>query len=149
MFTPKQEEGVRIESGSVAQPQHVQERLATDMVGPVLALARKPVPNSIAAAVQFPSPSANGLVLDKLKQEKPKGSSSNSMDGAKMGVDGALPKKKVRRKPEQELDGTHPRSEKLHPQSSGERHKSLKHASGLPQKLNLQSSAPPSLEPSS
>jgi ubinuclein len=87
--------------------------------------------------------------LDKLKQEKPKGSSSNSMDGAKMGVDGALPKKKVKRKPEQELDGTHPRSEKLHPQSSGERHKSLKHASGLPQKLNLQSSAPPSFEPSS
>ncbi|XP_073260623.1 ubinuclein-1 isoform X2 [Populus alba] len=142
MLTPKQEEGVRIESGSVAQP-HVQERLATDMVGPVLALARKPVPNSIAAAAQFPSPSANGLVVDKLKQEKPKGSSSNSMDGAKMGVDGALPKKKVKRKPEQELDGTHPRSEKLHPQSSGERHKSLKHASGLPQKLNLQSSAPP------
>ncbi|KAB5568560.1 hypothetical protein DKX38_002353 [Salix brachista] len=105
MLTPRQEEGVRIESGSVAQPQHVQERLATDPVGPVLALASKPVPNSTAAFVQVPSPSANSLVGDKLKQEKPKGSSSNSMDGAKMGVDGALPKKKVKRKPELELDG--------------------------------------------
>ncbi|KAJ6337361.1 hypothetical protein OIU76_007103 [Salix suchowensis] len=118
MLTPRQEEGVRIESGSVAQPQHVQERLATDPVGPVLALASKPVPNSTAAFVQ-------------------------------MGVDGALPKKKVKRKPELELDETHLRSEKLHPQCSGERHQSLKNASGLPQKLNLQSAAPPSFEPSS
>ncbi|CAK7346917.1 unnamed protein product [Dovyalis caffra] len=149
MLTPKQEEGVRVESSSVAQPQHVQERLATDAAGPVLALASKPVPNSMAAVVRVPSPSANGLVLDKLKQEKPKGSSSNSMDEAKMGVDGGLTKKKVKRKPEQELDETHLRSEKLHPQSGGERHKSLKHASGLSQKLNLQSSAPPSFEPSS
>ncbi|KAJ6335728.1 hypothetical protein OIU78_012358 [Salix suchowensis] len=114
MLTPRQEEGVRIESGSVAQPQNVQERLATDPVGPVLALASKPVPNSTAAFVQ-------------------------------MGVDGALPKKKVKRKPELELDETHLRSEKLHPQSSGERHQSLKNASGLPQKLNLQSAAPPSV----
>jgi ubinuclein len=87
--------------------------------------------------------------VDKLK-EKPKGSSSNSMDESKMGVDGALTKKKVKRKPEQELDETHLRSEKLHPQSSGERHKSLKHASVLPpQKLNLPSTAPSSFEPSS
>ncbi|KAG5250828.1 ubinuclein [Salix suchowensis] len=112
MLTPRQEEGVRIESGSVAQPQMCKKG-------------------------------------DKLKQEKPKGSSSNSMDGAKMGVDGALPKKKVKRKPELELDETHLRSEKLHPQCSGERHQSLKNASGLPQKLNLQSAAPPSFEPSS
>ncbi|KAL9394522.1 hypothetical protein Peur_013807 [Populus x canadensis] len=148
MLTLKQEEVVRAESGLVAQP-HVQERVAMEMAGPVLALASKPVSNSAAASVRLPSPSANGLVVDKLK-EKPKGSSSNSMDESKMGVDGALTKKKVKRKPEQELDETHLRSEKLHPQSSGERHKSLKHASVLPpQKLNLPSTAPSSFEPSS
>ncbi|KAL9357551.1 hypothetical protein Peur_050804 [Populus x canadensis] len=148
MLTLKQEEGVRAESGLVAQP-HVQERVAMEMAGPVLALASKPVSNSAAASVRLPSPAANGLVVDKLK-EKPKGSSSNSMDESKMGVDGALTKKKVKRKPEQELDETHLRSEKLHPQSSGERHKSLKHASVLPpQKLNLPSTAPSSFEPSS
>ncbi|KAJ6774174.1 WOUND-RESPONSIVE FAMILY PROTEIN [Salix purpurea] len=156
MLTPKHEEGVQVESGLVAQP-HVQERLATEMAGPVLALASKPVSNSAVASVRLPSPSANGLVVDKLK-EKLKGSSSNSMDESKMGVDGALTKKKVKRKPEQESDETHLGSEKLHPQSSGERqhpqssgerHKSLKHASVLPQKLNPQSTAPSSFEPSS
>ena len=147
MLTHKHEEGDRVESGLVAQP-HVQERLATKMAGPVLALASKPVSNSAVASVRLPSPSANGFVVDKLK-EKLKGSSSNSMDESKMGVDGALTKKKVKRKPEQELDETHLGSEKLHPQSSGERHKSLKHASVLPQKLNLQSTAPSSFEPSS
>ncbi|XP_034889030.1 ubinuclein-1 isoform X2 [Populus alba] len=148
MLTLKQEEGVRAESGLVAQP-HVQERVAMEMAGPVLALASKPVSNSAAASVRLPSPSANGLVVDKLK-EKPKGSSSNSMDESKMGVDGAQTKKKVKRKPEQELDETHLRSEKLHPQSSGERNKSLKHASVLPpQKLNLPSTSPSSFEPSS
>ncbi|XP_011002437.1 PREDICTED: ubinuclein-1 isoform X2 [Populus euphratica] len=148
MLTLKQEEVVRAESGLVAQP-HVQERVAMEMAGPVLALASKPVSNSTAASVRLPSPSTNGLVVDKLK-EKPKGSSSNSMDESKMGVDGALTKKKVKRKPEQELDETHLRTEKLHPQSSGERHKSHKHASVLPpQKLNLPSTAPSSFEPSS
>ncbi|KAJ6306937.1 hypothetical protein OIU78_022108 [Salix suchowensis] len=147
MLTPKHEEGVQVESGLVAQP-HVQERLATEMAGPVLALASKPVSNSAVASVQLPSPSANGLVVDKLK-EKLKGSSSNYMDESKMGVDGALTKKKVKRKSEQESDETHLGSEKLHPQSSGERHKSLKHASVLPQKLNPQSTAPSSFEPSS
>lgn len=156
MLTPKHEEGVQVESGLVAQP-HVQERLATEMAGPVLALASKPVSNSAVASVRLPSPSANGLVVDKLK-EKMKGSSSNSMDESKMGVDGALTKKKVKRKPEQESDETHLGSEKLHPQSSGERqhpqssgerHKSLKHASVLPQKSNPQSTAPSSFEPSS
>ncbi|KAJ6735867.1 CAPZ-INTERACTING PROTEIN [Salix viminalis] len=156
MLTPKHEEGVQVESGLVAQP-HVQERLATEMAGPVLALASKPVSNSAVASVRLPSPSANGIVVDKLK-EKLKGSSSNSMDESKMGVDGALTKKKVKRKPEQESDETHLGSEKLHPQSSGERqqpqssgerHKSLKHASVVPQKLNPQSTAPSSFEPSS
>ncbi|KAJ6997935.1 ubinuclein-1-like isoform X1 [Populus alba x Populus x berolinensis] len=93
MLTLKQEEGVRAESGLVAQP-HVQERVAMEMAGPVLALASKPVSNSAAASVRLPSPSANGLVVDKLK-EKPKGSSSNSMDESKMGVDGAQTKKKL------------------------------------------------------
>ncbi|XP_057987087.1 ubinuclein-1 isoform X2 [Hevea brasiliensis] len=138
IMAPRLDETARVEAGSVAQQQYMRERLPTDTGGPVLALASKPVPNSSTAAVQVPSHSLNAPNLDRLKQEKPKGSSSNPIDEAKMGVDGALAKKKVKRKSEQELDETYFRSEKLHSQSSEERHKSLRQASGFPQKLNLQ-----------
>lgn len=149
MLAPKLEETARAEVGSVSQPQYVREKLSTDTVGPVLALASKSNPNSTTAAVRVPIPSITAPNLDRLKQEKPKGSLSNSMDELKMGVDGTLIKKKVKRRPEQELDDTHFRAEKLHSQSSEERHKSLKQTTGLPQKLNLQSTAPPSFEQSS
>ncbi|KAG8633190.1 hypothetical protein MANES_18G082300v8 [Manihot esculenta] len=138
MLAPRLDEIARVEAGSVAQQQYVRERLPTDTGGPVLGLASKPVPNSSTAALQASSPSMNMPNLDRLKQEKPKGSSSNPIDEAKMGVDGALTKKKVKRKSEQESDETHFLSEKLHCQSSEERNKSLRQASGLSQKLNLQ-----------
>ncbi|KAJ9146219.1 hypothetical protein P3X46_028511 [Hevea brasiliensis] len=138
MLAPRLDETARVEAGSVAQQQYMRERLPTDTSGPVLALASKPVPNSSTAAVRAPSPSMNAPNLDRLKQEKPKGSSSSPIDEAKMVVDGALTKKKVKRKSEQESNETHFRSEKLQSQSSEEKHKSLKQASVLPQKLNLQ-----------
>ncbi|PQM37678.1 uncharacterized protein Pyn_12724 [Prunus yedoensis var. nudiflora] len=69
-------------------------------------------------------------------------------DDARVG-DGALTKKKVKRKPEQELDETRIRPEKLPSQQGEERHKSLKQAAGLPHKSNLQSTVLPSVEQSS
>ncbi|OAY58330.1 ubinuclein-1 isoform X2 [Manihot esculenta] len=142
MLAPRLDDGDGDDSSiifsSAARQQYMRERLLTDTGGPVLALASKSLPNSLMAAVRLPSPSRNIPNWDRLKQEKPKGSSSNAIDEAKMAVDVALTKKKVKRKSEQELNETHFRSEKLQSQSSEERHKSLKQASGLPQKLNLQ-----------
>ncbi|KAJ4836411.1 hypothetical protein Tsubulata_015858 [Turnera subulata] len=148
ILAPRSEENVRAEAGLVAQPQYMQERLGSDVAGPVLALASKPNPNPTAAATRVPTPSMAAGNVDKPKQEKPKGSVSHSVDEAKMAADGALTKKKVKRKPEQELDGTQFRPEKLYSQSSEER-KSVKQASALSQKLSLQSTAPTSFEQSS
>ncbi|GAV73768.1 HRD domain-containing protein [Cephalotus follicularis] len=139
-------ETVRVEAGSIAQPQFTRERLATDSGGPGLTSANKPNLNT-TGAVLIPSP-INGPSTDRLKQEKLKGGSSNSVDDARM-VDGALTKKKVKRKPEPELGGTHIRPDNLPAHQGKERHKSLKHASGLPQKSNLHSTAPPSFDQSS
>ncbi|KAJ0025524.1 hypothetical protein Pint_08097 [Pistacia integerrima] len=139
MLTPKTEDSVQIETDANAQPQYTRERLGSDSGSHSLATASKPVSNATAASMRTPSPSANG---DRLKQDKLKGSSSNSMDEAKMAVDGVMTKKKVKRKPEQDLDGAPLHPEKLPAQLSDERHKSQKLSAGLPQKSNLQSTAP-------
>ncbi|XP_065881088.1 ubinuclein-1-like isoform X2 [Euphorbia lathyris] len=154
MMTPRLDETTpRVETSSIGQQQqYMRERLATDTTtsGPVLALASKSVPSSAAAAaaVRVPSPSMSAPTSDRMKQEKPKGSSSNLMEEAKMGgVDGALTKKKVKRKPEPDMmmNETHFVSV-----SSEERHKSLKQApSLLSQKLNLELTAPSSFQQSS
>lgn len=141
MLATKIEETVRVEASSTAQSQFMKERLVTDSVGHNLALANKPICNT-TGAMKIPSPSANASSsLDRLKHEKLKGSSSNSMDEQKM-VDGAITKKKVKRKPEQELDGPYFHPEKLAAQSNEERHKSHKQSEILPQKLNLQLNTP-------
>lgn len=49
-----------------------------------------------------------------------------------------MTKKKVKRKPEQDLDGTPLNPDKLSAPLSDERHKSQKLSAGLPQKSNLQ-----------
>ncbi|BFG18992.1 hypothetical protein CerSpe_052690 [Prunus speciosa] len=144
MLAPRTEETVRVEASSIAQQQYMRERLATEPSSH--SLTNKAV-SGTAAAVRTPSP-INGPSFDRLKQEKLKGSSSNSPDDARVG-DGALTKKKVKRKPEQELDETRIRPEKLPSQQGEERHKSLKQAAGLPHKSNLQSTVLPSVEQSS
>ncbi|KAJ4700760.1 Wound-responsive family protein, putative isoform 1 [Melia azedarach] len=155
MLVPKIEETVRVEASSNAQPQYMRERLVMDSGTHNLVPANKPISNTTTAAMKTPSPSANALSLDRLKQEKSKGSSSNSTDEAKMVIDGTITKKKVKRKPEQELDGTYFHPEKLPAQLlNEERHKSHKQQTAtLPQKLNLQSTAatatPPNFEQSS
>lgn len=144
MLTPKVEESVRVEASSIPQQQYIRERLATEHGSHVS--GNKPV-SGTTAAVRIPSP-INGPSFDRLKQEKLKGSASNSPDDTRVG-DGALIKKKVKRKPDQELDETRIRPEKLPSQQGEERQKSFKPAAGLPHKSTHQSTGLPSVEQSS
>ncbi|KAK4572699.1 hypothetical protein RGQ29_030932 [Quercus rubra] len=148
MLAPKIEETVRVETNSIAQPQPMRERLSTETGSHGLTSANRPL-SSTTAAVRAHSPSTNGpLNLDKIKQEKLKGTSSNSLDDARVS-DGGVTKKKVKRKPEIELHETNIRPDKLPSQQGEEKHKPLKQAAALPQKSNIQSTALPSVEQSS
>ncbi|WCJ44428.1 wound-responsive family protein [Euphorbia peplus] len=98
MMAPRLDETTpRAESGSAGQQQYMCERSATDTnaSGPVLALASKSLPSSTAVAVRVPSPAVSAPTSDRMKQVKPKGNSSNPMEEAKMGVDGALTNRKL------------------------------------------------------
>lgn len=149
LLTSRTEDAVRVESSSIAQPQYARERPATDSGTHGLTASSKPVPNTTTAAVRMPSPSVNGPSLDKVKQEKVKISSGNSLDDPR-GVDGALPKKKAK-KPELESGEAHFRPEKLPSQQGEERQKSYKQATAPPShKSNLhQSGAVTNFEQSS
>ncbi|TYI39955.1 hypothetical protein ES332_A02G131300v1 [Gossypium tomentosum] len=125
IMAPGLEESVRVESALSAQPQHTRERLATDSASQVLPSTNKLTSSTTAAAVQIPGPSTNGSSLDRVKQEKLKGISSNAMEEIKV-ADSLLPKKKVKRKPETELDAAHFRPEKSSLQPGDDRHKSTK-----------------------
>ncbi|KAF4392090.1 hypothetical protein F8388_004419 [Cannabis sativa] len=129
ILASKTEEGVRVECGSILQPQYTQESSATLSGGHCS--ANKSVPAS-TVVMQPPSP-INVQSFDKVKQEKFKGTSSHSPEDAKVG-DSIVVTKKVRRKPEVELDETHLRSE--------ERQKSLKQSATPPLKQTI--SPPPS-----
>ncbi|KAF4347872.1 hypothetical protein G4B88_009953 [Cannabis sativa] len=129
ILASKTEEGVRVECGSILQPQYTQESSATLSGGHCS--ANKSVPAS-TVVMQPPSP-INVQSFDKVKQEKFKGISSHSPEDAKVG-DSIVVTKKVRRKPEVELDETHLRSE--------ERQKSLKQSATPPLKQTI--SPPPS-----
>lgn len=83
MLTHKTEDSVQIETGAIVQPPYTRERLGSDSGGHSLATASKPISNTTVASMRTPSPSANG---ERLKQEKLKGSSSNSMDETKAGT---------------------------------------------------------------
>ncbi|XP_022768099.1 uncharacterized protein LOC111312260 isoform X2 [Durio zibethinus] len=133
LLAPRLEESVRVESASSAQPQHARERSTTDSGSHVLPSTNKSISSTTAAAVRIPSPSTNGSSLDRLKQEKLMGISSNAMDEIKV-ADGSLPKKKVKRKPEMELGESHFLPEKLPQQQGDDRHKSMKQPVNLPPK---------------
>jgi hypothetical protein len=85
--------------------------------------------------------------MNGLKQEKARGSSSNALEDVRV-ADGVLTKK-LKRKPELELEGANSGPEKLTPLQGEERHKSQKQSSGLPTKSNLQPTSLPGLEQSS
>ncbi|CAI0609012.1 unnamed protein product [Linum tenue] len=126
--------------------QHARERSTSDTGGgPVLALASKPM-SGLSAITQGTSSSvlASAHNPERPKQDRAKG--SVSMEETKAGFaagEGVPLKKKVKRKPEAELDQTHLRPEKTYLQSSDERHKSVKAAPVVSQKLSLQSAVLP------
>ncbi|GLT55838.1 hypothetical protein SLA2020_289260 [Shorea laevis] len=109
------------------QNAQVEASTGTESSSLALTSSSKPIPSpsTTAATVHMPSPSTNGYSLDRLKQEKLKGSSSNAMDETRM-ADGSLTKKKVKKKPELELEETHYRPEKLPAQLIEGSHMSMK-----------------------
>ncbi|KAK8305583.1 hypothetical protein V6Z12_D03G073100 [Gossypium hirsutum] len=73
---------------------------------------------------------------ERVKQEKLKGISSNAMEEIKV-ADSSLPKKKVKRKPETELDAAHFCPEKSSLQPGDDRHKSMKQPVNVTPKSSL------------
>lgn len=143
LLTPKQEENVRLDTSSIASQQNLREKLAPESSSHAFTSVNKPVSNT-STTVRVPSPSMNGL-----KQEKAKGSSSSSMDDARV-ANGGLTKKKAKRKPEHDSEGAHFGPQKQLGSLQGEaRPKSLKQSAGLPTKSNLQPTSIPGLEQSS
>ncbi|KAL2976620.1 hypothetical protein AAZX31_13G018900 [Glycine max] len=142
LLAPRPEENVQVDPSPITLQQPLRERLATDSSGHPHASVNKTVSNTVTTArVHNP---VNGP-----KQEKAKGSSGGSLDDVK-GADGVLIKKKVKRKLEQGLEGTHFRPEKIGASLQGEeKTRSLKQSAGVPPKSNLQPTSLPGLEQSS
>ncbi|KAJ1387375.1 hypothetical protein SESBI_40035 [Sesbania bispinosa] len=138
LLAPKQEESVRFDTNSITSQQNLRERLAPESSG--FTSVNKAVSNT-STAVRVPSP------MNGLKQEKAKGSSSSSLDDVRA-ADGVLTKK-VKRKPEHELEGAHFGPEKLVSLPGEERPRSLKQSAALPTKSNHQPTSLPGLEQSS
>ncbi|CAL1412534.1 unnamed protein product [Linum trigynum] len=143
------EEAVRPGPSTASQTQmqqHARERSTSDTgSGPVLALASKPM-SGLSAITQGTSSSvlASAHNPERPKQDRAKGSVSMEETKAVFASGEGVPlKKKVKRKPEAELDQTHLRPEKTYLQSSDERHKSVKAAPVVSQKLSLQSAVLP------
>ncbi|KAI4337859.1 hypothetical protein L6164_016228 [Bauhinia variegata] len=137
ILATRQEEPVRFEAtSSVASQQNIRERLVPASSSHTTSLS-KPV----SVSTRVPSPSMNGP-----KQEKTKGS---SLDDVRV-ADGVLTKKKVKRRPELELEGNHFRPEKLPSLQGEEKSRSIKQSASLPLKSNPQSASSfPGLEQSS
>ncbi|XP_027339060.1 ubinuclein-1-like isoform X2 [Abrus precatorius] len=137
LLAPKQEENVRFDSSSISSQQNLRERLIPESSSHAFASGNKPVSNTSTSG-RVPSP------MNGLKQEKAKGSSSSSLDDVRV-ADGVLTKK-VKRKPELELEVP----EKLASLQGEERPKSIKQSTGpLPTKSNVQPTSLPDLEQSS
>ncbi|KAE9446522.1 hypothetical protein C3L33_21596, partial [Rhododendron williamsianum] len=95
LLIQRNEEAVRVDGSSIAQPQNIQEKLVTDSSNYGL----KPVSNAAEAntTVRVSNTISDATKLHRPKQEKVKGVLSNPNDMTTMG---ALTKKKVKRKPE-------------------------------------------------
>ncbi|KAL9313655.1 hypothetical protein ACSQ67_019107 [Phaseolus vulgaris] len=136
LLVPKQEENVRFDTNSITSQQILRERSA---------------PESSSGSKQVSNTSPTGRVpspINGIKQEKAKGSSSSSLDDARI-AEGALTKK-VKRKPELELEA-HLVPEKVASLQGEERPRFLKQQSSapLPNKSNLHPTSVPDLEQSS
>ncbi|KAL4301173.1 ubinuclein-1 isoform X2 [Arachis ipaensis] len=139
----KPEENIRLETSHAQQ--NLREKSATESSSHAFPSLNKPVSNTSTSG-HVPSPSLNGL-----KQEKAKASSTSSLDDVRV-ADGALKKKKIKKRPEIDLEGAHFGTEKLGSGSSlvEDRPKSQRQSSGgVPSKSNPQPTCIPGLEQSS
>ncbi|XP_019415929.1 PREDICTED: uncharacterized protein LOC109327305 isoform X3 [Lupinus angustifolius] len=144
LLAPKLEDNVLPNTSSIAPQQSSREKVAPQSRSHAFTSGNKSVSNmSTTARVSSPS-------MNDLKQEKAKKSSSSSQDNVKV-ENGGPTKKKVKRKPEHDLEGEHFCPEKKKPGSlQGEaRRKSLKHSAGLPTKSKLQPTIIPGVKQSS
>lgn len=141
LLTPKTQESIRAEASSGAQPQFVQEKLVADSASKGLTSVNRPVPSTTAAdaVARMPIAHVSGPTIDRPKQEKVRGSSSNGNDVRTTEV---VVKKKAKRKPESELGETHTRLEKLTLPLGEERQKSNKQVTSPLQKPIPQPAAP-------
>lgn len=138
MLAPKQQENVRFDTNTITSQQNLRERSAPESSSHAYTSSG----NKQVSNTSTPSP------MNGLKQEKAKGSSSSSVDDVRA-ADGVLTKK-VKRKPELELEGGHLGAEKVASLQGEERPRSLKQSIGsLPTKSNLQPTSLPDLEQSS
>ncbi|XP_061362959.1 ubinuclein-1-like isoform X2 [Gastrolobium bilobum] len=141
LLVPKQEENVQFDTSSSTSQLNQRERLAApESSSHAFTSVNKPVSNT-SSAVRISSP------MNGLKQEKAKGSSSSSLDDVRV-ADGVITKK-IKRKPELELEGEHFGPEKVASLQGEERSRSLKQSAVLPTKSTLQSTSLPGLEQSS
>ncbi|GMH21599.1 hypothetical protein Nepgr_023441 [Nepenthes gracilis] len=162
LMAMKTEENARVESSLAAQSSYVQERLATDLSGHAAtshsrfvqsatsaATAEMTTTNTATIALCVPSHLQNAPNFDRPKQERAKGMPSSSYNEMRA-ADGALVKKKVKRKPETDLGTAHFRPEKLASQQSDDRQKSNELTvippTAAPQNSNFQTATLPSFE---
>ncbi|CAK8567406.1 unnamed protein product [Lathyrus sativus] len=139
LLASRQEDSVQLDTGSITSQQNQQEKLAPESTSHAFTTTNKPLSN-MSTAVQVPS------LTNGVKPEKTKGSSSSSLDDFRV-ADGILTKK-LKRKPELELEGANCGSEKQVPLQGEERPRPQKQSSG-PTKSNLQPTSIPGLELSS
>ncbi|KAL9331042.1 hypothetical protein ACSQ67_000652 [Phaseolus vulgaris] len=140
LFAVRQDENAQFDANPITWQQPMRERLATDSSSLNHDSVNKALSNTAAPRVYNPS-------LNGSKQGKAKGSSSGSLNDVR-GTDRIVVRKRVKRMPEQGLEGTHFRPEKT-AFSRGEKPRSLKQSAGVLPKSNLQPSSLHGLEQSS
>ncbi|XP_019438591.1 PREDICTED: ubinuclein-1-like isoform X3 [Lupinus angustifolius] len=141
LLVPKPEENVLPDTSSIPPQQSSREKVASQSSSHDFTPVNKPV-SYMSTTAQVPSP------MNDLKQEKARKSSSSSVDNVNI-ENGGLAKKKVKRKPEHDLEGAHFGPEKK-PSSLMEeaRPKSLKQSAALHTKSKLHPTSIPGLEQS-
>ncbi|KAF1865642.1 hypothetical protein Lal_00005019 [Lupinus albus] len=109
LLVPKPEENVLPDTSSNPPQQSSREKVAPQTSGHAFTSVKKPV-SYMSTTSQVPSP------MNGLKQEKARKSSSSSVDNVNI-ENGGLTKKKVKRKPEHDLEVAHFGPEKKKPSS--------------------------------
>ncbi|PIN22029.1 hypothetical protein CDL12_05274 [Handroanthus impetiginosus] len=140
VLAPKAEETIRGEATIVNPASHLHEKLLSG--DHTSHLTSKPFLSAAVSqsAARVPVHSANVLNVDKPKQERVKASSTSSpIDAVAMD---ALPKKKVKRKPNSEMAEPQFHLDKLVASHAEERHKHLKYVAAPLPRPNPQPTAP-------